>query len=163
MDASTRFLTADINPVLQHALRKGVFATRNSLMFRQHIHPSMLRYFRLEQQPPCYLASFYETQSGFVVIKNDLFVRRAIVDPWVACAFSPRCLCPSENGTDCQQFLPCRQRGGDGWFWCHRFDQSALAMILVSLFERRMTSIVLQRDPWFDFKRGTRVKYFPDY
>ena len=163
MDASVRFRTADITPVVEQARRFGVFLARNNFMMAMHVHPAMLTYFYVQ---PCQLAPFYETAGGFVAVNNDGFVQAAVVDPWVACAFSPRCLCPIENDTtDCYRFVGCRMRD-DVYFRCHRFDQAALGVILATLFDRKVTGLTheLEHDtvPWFAFRRDDRVNYFPD-
>ena len=164
MDASVRVKTASLTPVLQRARRLGVFAAVNNYMLPMHVHPAMLTYFGAE---PCLLAPFHETAGGFVVLKNELLVQLAVLDPWVACAFSPRCLCPSEaGGGDCGSLLACRMRGGRyPYFRCHRFDQSALGVILAVLFDRRATALghELTGDEvaWFKFRRDDRVQYLP--
>ena len=136
--------------------------SRNDFMLPMHTHPAMLTYFQIPQQ--CQLSSFYEVTGGFVVLKNEVFVQKAILDPWVACAFSPNCMCPSETGgkTNCLNFLACTART-DPYFRCHRFDQSALGMILASLFGRETTAFQQAHAAWFLYKRfGGFKKYFPD-
>ncbi|XP_076464507.1 uncharacterized protein LOC143296453 [Babylonia areolata] len=163
MDASVRFRTANLSSLLQQTQRRGVLVAHTSFMLPKHVHPAMLSYFRIQQ--PCQLASFYETAGGFVALSNDQLVHQGILDPWVACAFSPRCLCPSEGLRDCESYLPCKPRKGETYFQCHRFDQSALGILLALLFDWRVSDLSywLQKDgtPWFAFRRGRRVKYFP--
>lgn len=162
MDASVRFRTADITPILEQARHLGVFVARTQFMMPMHVHPAMLSYFQVQ---PCLLAPFYETAGGFIVLHNDSFVQLAILDPWVACAFSPRCICPSEKGTDCNSLFSCTMRN-DPYFRCHRFDQSALGIILASLFDLKVTALthklVDNTITWFAFRRGQLVNYFAD-
>ena len=165
MDASIRFKTSDITPILEQAHRLGVSVARTWYMLSMHVHPAMFNYFQISQQ--CQLASFYEVSGAFVVLKNDTFVHNAILDPWVACAFSSDCMCPSENGTkDCRTFLRCTMQD-DPYFRCHRFDQAALTIILAGLFDREMTALLHgcapSQIPWYLIKRKHDfTKYFPD-
>ncbi|XP_076451412.1 uncharacterized protein LOC143287337 [Babylonia areolata] len=162
MDASTRLTTSNISDILHQADQLGIFAVRNNYMTMMHVHPFMTSYFQIE---PCYLASLYETAGGFLAFNNDVFVHTAILDPWVACAFSPRCLCPTNGTENCESLVHCENRGR-GYFRCHRFDQSGLGIILVLLFDRKVTHMTHRlhhntKSPWFTFRRDDQVKYFP--
>ncbi|KAL8590307.1 hypothetical protein ACOMHN_006423 [Nucella lapillus] len=165
MDASVRFLSSNISAILEQTRKLGILLAGNGYMLVKHVHPAMLSYFHVQ---PCLLASFHENCGGFIVVSNDKFVQKAIVDPWVACAFSPRCLCPSVDMTDCESYLHCHARSQYTYFQCHRFDQSALGIILALLFDWRATNLNYlldhhDRTPWFVFRRADRVRYFPNY
>lgn len=144
LDACVRFKTGDLAPIMDKVDKVGVFTARSNFFMLPHTHPVMLEYFQLQ---PCQLAPFYETETGFVVMKNDAFVRRAIMDSWLACSFSSNCLCPDYDGGDCRKFWNCDvtpRQTKSYQFMCHRYDQSALGAILVSLFELRATGVGLR-------------------
>ncbi|KAL8620038.1 hypothetical protein ACOMHN_015320 [Nucella lapillus] len=163
MDASTSFTARDITPILHQASQLGIFVTQNNYMALMHTHPSMLSYFHVK---PCSMASFYEIAGGFVALNNDEFVHKAILDPWVSCAFSQDCLCPmTDSHSNCVNFVKCTKRK-QAYFRCHRFDQSALVIILSLLFDWRMTHLTHRLTnntitTWFSFMRGGHVQYFP--
>lgn len=139
IDSSIRF-DKDISHILEQVHKTGLFARHNQYMLGGRVHPSLLDYFGFK--PRCLLSSLAELETGVVAVKSDAFTRRAIVDPWVACAFSARCLCPTQGlATDnCRDFYTCDWMRPGGEWWCHRYDQSALAIILVSLFGEKVTS-----------------------
>ena len=108
---------------------------------------------------PCLLSPFFELAGGFLVFKRNLLVERAILDTWLSCAFSPNCLCP---GKDCLKMKSSCHNPSKPYSRCHRFDQSALAVILVTLFDYRVSSLVavdFRRNAYF--KWGDQVDFFP--
>ena len=105
------------------------------------------------------MSPFYELASGYLIFKRDELTERAIVDSWVACALSPTCLC-SDAG--CQR-TSCGIHITKIYSRCHRFDQTALALILVNLFDYRMSSLVADRfQNMVLFQRGNSVHFFPE-
>ena len=116
-------------------------------------------FYVLLQVKPCLLSPFYELAGGFLVFKKDVLTERAIVDPWVACAFSPDCLCP---GKGCLKFKGHCNNQTRPYSRCHRFDQSALAIILVTLFDYRVSGLVsTDFGRLVHFALGDKVDYFP--
>ena len=99
-----------------------------------------------------------------MVMKNNIFNQVAVVGPWVSCAFSPDCLCPmnSDNNYNCLMYLMCSTKPRDnGFFYCHRYDQAALGMILTTLFQLKTSEIVIPAHDVYVFQRGNIVKYLP--
>ncbi|KAL8580387.1 hypothetical protein ACOMHN_037486 [Nucella lapillus] len=135
MDASTRFLSDNIHHVIRHALQHGIYVSSTGWMMPLHLAVPTLNYFHVH---PCLLSRFNEVAGGFLALHNDAVLRRAVVGPWVSCAFSPRCLCP---GTRCYARLkPCRWGPAGPYSRCHRFDQAALGAVLVTLFDWKAAS-----------------------
>ncbi|PVD22353.1 hypothetical protein C0Q70_18163 [Pomacea canaliculata] len=153
MDASVRFKSGDVSLIIQRVMADGFFMKRDGWMMSRHVMPVMLQYFHTEA---CLLAPFYETESGFVVVKNEPLMSKAVLDPWVACAFAPRCVYP---GDDWKKLLPCHS-DKRGYSVCHRFDQAALGVILVTLFDFKSSQLVVPDNAVF-FMRDNKVKYFP--
>ncbi|KAL8580385.1 hypothetical protein ACOMHN_037484 [Nucella lapillus] len=135
MDASTRFKGDNFSHVIRHALHCGVFLTSSGWMMPLHLAVPTLNYFHVH---PCLLSRFNEVAGGFLALHNDAVLRRAVVGPWVSCAFSPRCLCP---GTRCYARLkPCHWGPAGPYSRCHHFDQAALGAVLVTLFDWKAAS-----------------------
>ncbi|PVD22351.1 hypothetical protein C0Q70_18161 [Pomacea canaliculata] len=154
MDASVRFKSGDVSLIIQRVMADGFFMKHGNYMMPRHVMPVMLQYFHTEA---CLLAPFYETESGFVVVKNEPLMSKVVLDPWVACAFAPRCVYP---GDDWRKFLPCPSNKR-GYSVCHRFDQAALGVILVTLFDFKSSQLVVP-DNSFYIWRDHKVKYFPN-
>ncbi|KAK7481182.1 hypothetical protein BaRGS_00027615 [Batillaria attramentaria] len=154
MDASMRFKDGNLTAILQQVNSIGLLISRTFWMLPAHVAQPMLDYFRVK---PCLLSPFYEMAGGFIVFKNELLVQRAIVDSWVACAFSPNCLCP---GKDCIKLFGGCYNENKTYSKCHRFDQSAMAVILASLFDWRATNFIPSR-LLIDFRRGEKIMYLP--
>lgn len=152
MDASTRFKTPNITVILNDVNTLGLVITRTSWKLPLHVAQPMLDYFHVQ---PCLVSPFYELASGFIAFKNEQLILRAVVDPWVSCAFSPDCLCPGKN---CRNLYGCNKRNAS-YSWCHRYDQSAIALILTSLFDWRSTQLIVGNQ--IEFKRGQKVSYLP--
>ena len=111
------------------------------------------------QIQPCLLSPFFELAGGFLLFKREALVHRAIVDPWLACAFSPDCLCP---GKDCLRMKGSCSDRTRPYSRCHRFDQSALAVLLASLFDYRASGLVgSDFGRVASFKWGDKVDFFP--
>ncbi|KAI8771533.1 hypothetical protein BgiBS90_028252 [Biomphalaria glabrata] len=78
---------------------------------------------------PCAYLNYTQIQSGIIVLKKAPFIVRAILEPWAKCGFEKDCFCPNTtiNSSNCQGKYNILH-------WCHRFDQSALSMIVTKLF-----------------------------
>jgi hypothetical protein len=66
---------------------------------------------------------------------------------WVLCALEPNCISPTRD-------LGCRFNGRDHYANCHRFDQSALGILLSNYFEND-TSKYSAKDGVLDVMRGS--------
>lgn len=90
------------------------------------------------------------------MVKNEALVINKILDFWLACAFAPDCIYPGDNWKSLRY---CHTT--TGYSKCHRFDQAAIGIILVSLFDRKSSSFV-EAIGHVKFLRGDKVQYFPD-
>ncbi|XP_025112268.1 uncharacterized protein LOC112575002 isoform X1 [Pomacea canaliculata] len=154
MDASVRFKSGDVSLIIQRVMADGFFIQHHIYMMPRHVMPVMLQYFHTEA---CLLAPFYEVEANFFVVKNEPLMSKAVLDPWVACAFAPRCVYP---GDDWRKLLACFDNKR-GYSVCHRFDQSALGVILVTLFDFKLSHLVVP-DNNVNICRENKVKYFPN-
>ncbi|PVD21542.1 hypothetical protein C0Q70_17340 [Pomacea canaliculata] len=156
MDASVRFKFGDVSLIIQRAMANGLFIQRNDYMMARHVMPAMLQYFHTEA---CLLAPFYETETNFLVVKNERLMSKAVLDPWLACAFAPRCIYPGHNW---RSLVTCPE-GKQGYSLCHRFDQAALGVILVTLFDLKLSHLVApDKNTTYYLAKDDKVDYFPD-
>ncbi|KAK7483741.1 hypothetical protein BaRGS_00025062 [Batillaria attramentaria] len=100
---------------------------------------------------PCQYEPHGEMYGGYGIFHNEPFVVKAVLDPWVSCAFDQNCMCfnGSESMRDCPHGLP-RQRNV-----CHRFDQSSLEIIVSKLYNER-TNLIRAVDRVGLFPNGGR-------
>ena len=67
----------------------------------------------------------YIAEAGFVAV-TDNFLSRLVLKTWVTCALDPKCIAPSNSRTQCKGF--------NGITDIHRFDQSAMVVVLSFYF-----------------------------
>jgi hypothetical protein len=58
---------------------------------------------------------YHELLAGFTALHNEPFMRRMLLEPWLACALHPRCMCTVDPHAT--RYCPHTQRqvGGGGW------------------------------------------------
>lgn len=158
MDASVRFDTAffKFTELLGRARSRGLQVFLNKQTIGHITLPRMFHFFGDEA---CVYVNSSVIVSGVMVFHNDLFVQRVILEPWAACAVSRQCMCPS--GLDLHKIrISCHKEMGQYHYGtCHRFDQSAISIILVKLYQERLDNIVVSMKEYVDMKRGTKMTY----
>ncbi|XP_046560860.1 uncharacterized protein LOC124269856 [Haliotis rubra] len=152
-DAAVRFLKSSIGPLLQEVETKGIIIEDGTPRYSvaDHAKRTMFDYFG---EKTCHYAQIIEKQPGFLVLKDERFVREVVLKPWVACAMSPRCMCPAHPETliVCHTYMREYNK-------CHRFDQAAMNMILAKLFWGNDMSFVPTRK-YIDLRKEDKVYYF---
>ena len=93
--------------------------------------------FRFYGDLSCQYVHYGEVWATYGIYHNEPFVRHAVLDPWLACAFSRQCMCVADHARKavCHEKWP-RRTGV-----CHRFDQSSLGVIVSKLFGNRTNLI----------------------
>ncbi|XP_059155840.1 uncharacterized protein LOC131940935 [Physella acuta] len=87
-------------------------------------------------EEPCAFDPFPEVAATLSMFRNDVFNRRAILEPWAKCALTSECMCPVEP----QSVLSCGKPVAN--HRCHRFDQSALGMITAKIFSNDIHRVI---------------------
>ena len=120
-DSSARFNQNSFNPVLIDNYIRG-FAARE---LPGHFLPCFTRSgaFSWFNQSYTQFNDIYMAEANFLVV-TDTFVSRLIMKAWLICALEPACLIASSSLTLCS-----RKSIG-----VHRFDQSAMVIILTYFF-----------------------------
>ncbi|XP_067675023.1 uncharacterized protein [Haliotis asinina] len=155
MDASVRFSNNKvINPLLHDVDKRGIVVYPGRYSVAQHTLQITMKYMK---EDICSLAPLDEHQATFIAFKNELLIREAVVKPWVACALSPTCMCTRNPYLD----LSCKV-GMHNYNKCHRFDQSAISIILNKLFRGHTDTFSSPNAmaPKIDLRRGHRENYF---
>ncbi|XP_067667566.1 uncharacterized protein [Haliotis asinina] len=132
VDTSIRFWNKTIPQLLDDTERRGIVRYAGKLSVGQHTLNVTMNYMK---EDVCSLAHVSEDQSGFLMLHNERWIREAVIKPWVACAMSPECMCPRKPG----EVIRCNT-GIHKYHKCHRFDQSAINIILTKLFRDHTSS-----------------------
>ena len=135
-DASIRLMKPVIDIVLplmkEFPFVPGSAVIKKSAAIIGMTHDGMLQYLNITQSREELDNNFGLVQAGvWGMWINDLTVSK-ILEPWVDCALHKECLAPEGAIYDCKG----HDRGATGGRYrgCHRYDQSALNMILVREF-----------------------------
>nr|KAG5697148.1 hypothetical protein BaRGS_015283 [Batillaria attramentaria] len=138
MDASIRWSKdAPLRDLFSRAAQQGLQLGLNPLGSSIAIRTSNLT-FTFYGDQPCQYDPHGEVTGGFGVYHNEPFVRVAILEPWVTCAFDRGCMCVPRFA----EMLNCRLAPPRPYGLCHRFDQSSLGIIVSKLFKERTTSLL---------------------
>ncbi|XP_046347633.2 uncharacterized protein LOC124128294 [Haliotis rufescens] len=152
VDSSIRFQKSVIQEMLQELETKGVMTLYGAHSVAQHTYQTMFDYF---DEDACNFAHVTEKQTGLLLFKNEMFVREAIVKPWAACAMDGSCMCPTN--------FPLWSLGCDArvrhYGKCHRFEQSAINIILAKLFRGYEDTFVSSRKHT-DVRKNDVSNYF---
>ncbi|WAR04053.1 hypothetical protein MAR_010611 [Mya arenaria] len=132
MDSSTRFKKADINILLDEGKKRGVLVTQAGGTVARRTLPTMFQYFSTH---PCRFRNLPELQSGFIILYLNPFVIHRIVWPWIRCALELGCMIPAVNP---EIYLKCKTYG-NVYGECHRFDQSALGILLYTSYGKHIS------------------------
>ncbi|XP_071095238.1 uncharacterized protein [Haliotis cracherodii] len=154
-DAAVRFLKSSIGPLLQEVETKGIIIEDGTPRYSvaDHAQKIMFDYFG---EKTCHYAQVAEKQPGFLVLKNERFVREVILKPWIACAMSPHCMCPAHPETLIVCYTYIRKYNK-----CHRFDQAAMNIILAKLFWGHDMTFTPTRK-YIDIRKEDKVYYFDE-
>ena len=126
-DASVRMVSCNITPALEHLLQFPFFSGA-PIFYRtiEFTHDGMIHYLKFPKSRTD-MANIETFQGGcWLLLVNDES-RKKIIDPWMDCAMHKECMAPTGS-----KRVPCnfaKTQNGD-YVGCHRYDQSALNLIL---------------------------------
>ena len=154
VDTSVRFLSNDLKEPLRYLKQsKFLYFTYGADMnIGQH---TMIQTFSYFKEHPCPYGSFGEVESGNTGF-YDSHVTRVVVKKWLSCALIEDCIAPQGHKKRCTQ--PKSTVTGT----CHRYDQSALGIMLRRLYhDRNDYPNVTTPFKFLTVKRENRVNYLP--
>ena len=130
-DSSLRMKTCDIKPALEHLL-KFPYSNAQPIGLRaiEFTHDGMMKYLNYPKERKD-MADIESLQGGcWLLWANDL-MKEKLIDPWLDCALHKECITPSGA-----KLLPCQftKRHDGHYVWCHRYDQSAMNLIMAREF-----------------------------
>ncbi|KAK7483720.1 hypothetical protein BaRGS_00025041 [Batillaria attramentaria] len=132
MDSSVRWSkTAPFGAIFSRATERGLqLAIDQSGSIAVRTGREMFEFYG---DDPCQYEPHGEVYGTYGIFHNEPFVVKAVLDPWVSCAFDQNCMCfrGSTGMLGCVHRLPRRRNA------CHRFDQSSLGIIVSKLYNNR--------------------------
>ena len=133
-DASVRMLSPDIGPVLGSLIEVPFLSLPGSSKIISYTHDGMISYLKY---PPSRkdMVNWGTLQGGSWIMLLNQDMKENVLKPWVDCALHEQCIAPSGSAVS-----PCRNRIkkiGE-YIGCHRFDQSALNIVLAKRFGLNM-------------------------
>ena len=130
-DTSVRLLSCNLTAALQHLLQFPILSGDPLRYYRaiQYTHEGMIKYLHYPASRKD-MADVGSIQAGVWLMWANDVMKKKLIDPWVDCALHKECIAPSGAKS-----IPCGKRSNDGhYIGCHRFDQSALNLILAREF-----------------------------
>ncbi|BFZ18224.1 hypothetical protein BsWGS_21263 [Bradybaena similaris] len=166
MDASIRFHSSSKTffTFLKAAQERGLQIGGSNADSPFRTLRSMYHFFGDE---PCAYLGLGQARATLGVYHREYFVDRVILEPWVACALEEECICPSDRSREgCRDSKTVSRnyyqgKGGIVYGLCHRFDQSALSLIIHKLYQDSYRWVMVQADTLLAIRRRDTVRYFP--
>ena len=143
-DSSVRMLSSDMSPAINQLIKFPFLSGSPHEKIVALTHDGMINYLH---SPPRYeMRNFDGTQGGVWLMWANSLMKRTVIPEWADCALHMECIAP-EGGT---QLWGCKkatkEQYDDGWYiGCHRYDQSAIAMILARDFGVGIDKQIAQR------------------
>ncbi|CAG5131126.1 unnamed protein product, partial [Candidula unifasciata] len=167
MDASIRFHSSAKKMFFQFlkaAQERGLQIGGSGADSAFRTSRSMYHFFGDE---PCAYLGLGQAKATLGVYHREHFVDRAILEPWVACALREECICPSNDSDhDCSGSKTAamkyyHRKSGIVYGMCHRFDQSAISLILHKLYQEFYKWVMVQTEFLLSIRRRHTLLYFP--
>ena len=156
-DSSLRMISCDINKALAH-LFKFPFLDARPLAFRaiEFTHDGMIQYLGF---PPSrkFMAKVETAEAGCWLMWANSIMQEKLIEPWLDCALHVECIGPKGA-----RHVPCNFTDiHDGrYVGCHRYDQSALNLILTREFGldavQKTFNRKISRELWTIERRPTK-------
>lgn len=142
-DSSIRFHrpVTDI-PLLQHGYGFVTFGPASTSPIHAFTHDTMLKYFGVSRDD---VTNATIAIGGINVWLDRQFAQEVVLWQWFRCVLDKNCIAP--NGA---KLSPCDFALGKipgRYIGCHRFDQSALSVILLKTFHNRFGDGTILKDP----------------
>ncbi|XP_041353474.1 uncharacterized protein LOC121371555 isoform X2 [Gigantopelta aegis] len=147
-DTSVRFKPQIVANIFRKGVSFGIMPLYGEFSVAQQSDVKIFQWFGEE---PCSFSNYFEIQTGHIMFYKSSLVE-SIIKYWVTCALNKECISPENSVYDCDSST--RKYGK-----CHRFDQSALSIILTRLFQESRAVLHLTK---FVLHKRQPVHYFPE-
>ena len=138
IDSSIRFKTNNISLTLDEVFSSGGILTfeRSDHSNFEATHEGMYRFLPISAKAAANTQQ-YGANSIYIHRTEEIYTR--IIFWWVLCALNEECMAPTHE-------LSCNFKGKDVWAGCHRFDQSALNILMANHFLNNVSRYTSRRD-----------------
>lgn len=158
VDASVRFVSSDLQLPVKYLREYNIlFFTYDKVHnIALHSYRTMFNYF---SEDPCLYKTFGEVEAGNVAFRKS-HVADVVLRQWVSCALDIDCIAPASATKNCGKMLVGEM--SDALIGhCHRYDQSALSIILRRLYHKQ-NDYPLVTTPFrvTELQRRDKVQYF---
>jgi hypothetical protein len=153
VDTSIRFKTENLTQLLRNARKHGLQVLSGDGSIAERTDRRMFEYFG---EDPCLFMHYSEIQAGWSVWLKNNFTQNAIFKPWLTCALTDTCMVLVGANFHCygnSHHVP---------GYCHRYDQSALGIILMKLYGDSIHDIIFPEGMYGIANKFDPVKYFPE-
>ena len=158
-DSSVRFRhSAEIPELIRRTKDRGV-QQRRCFEFNKLPHFTLPRIFEHFGDSPCAFMSVPMVEGNFALYHREPLVRRAVIEPWLACAATESCICPLQYRSRRHCFkIPMPIPNRIGLRNC--YDQSVMSVILAKLFRENYFHFVVDTSRVQLTYRGYKSAYF---
>ena len=148
LDSSIRFTTGNLTLMFEMTLSSGMTLTKLSVTnIDRHTHPQM---FETLNEPRCLYRKYSIYPAGALALFAKDYIIEGIMKPWVKCALVERCM---QTTIPFESIKKCSSRNTV----CHRYDQSALNILITRLFHRNMNRhLMFNCEFWFVWRARSR-------
>ncbi|GFN74886.1 hypothetical protein PoB_000139200 [Plakobranchus ocellatus] len=129
LDDGLYFISANLSQVIRRAKESGIQGWPIKDPTSAFTHPKAFEYFETDKQ---FYYFQHAVESSHLVIYNNKWIAAELMLPWVKCALVEMCINPpGAQDTGCNYFRKPLFR----YTGCHRYDMSALNIILGQMFK----------------------------
>jgi hypothetical protein len=136
VDSSIRMSTNQLDDVIRQANHKSIgvllFDVAGHSIYST-THVTMYRYLPMDRQAAIKVQMW---GAGAIFINCTRQLYDEIIRWWFLCALEPRCMAPTRQLYCNFMHLPDSQKPRDQYAQCHRYDQSALNVLLANYFHQ---------------------------
>jgi len=138
IDSSIRFKTNNISLTLDEVFSSGGILTFEPGKHSNFAatHEEMYRFLPISAHAAAYYTEQYGANSIYIHRTEEIYTR--IIFWWVLCALTEECMAPTRQ-------LYCNFKGKDVWAGCHRFDQSAINILMANHFLNNVSRYTSRR------------------
>jgi hypothetical protein len=152
LESSTRFKTGDLSQAIKEAKETGIkiFGIKHAYSTYSVTHPGMLKYLTTNMRR---LKVSGQTQTAPMIIYHTKEIEQKFMKWMVLCGLERFCLAPLLARRRCNGLKTNRASSNARYLNCHRFDQSAMNILLKNMFNYD-TSKFISKHRFSELKRG---------
>ena len=153
LDASIRIHnTTSFAAMVQTTKERGVQQRQGAFLNIQFTHPQT---FEMFGDSPCAHHKVLQPGAMFGMYHREDLIKHTVMKPWLGCALEEQCICP----VDRRHASRCDAKSPVLVGVCHRWEQSAMSIIMARLFREKYYYVFIKTD-LLNVDRGDKLNYF---